>query len=71
MMDLLHEIASPDVEGVPGACKDMDIGPLLAVGYVTFGYVPAEQITEDCAWVRLTDTGREALSNPSPTEDDT
>jgi len=63
MIELLQRIADPAVNGVPGACAGMNVGPLLAAGYVTFGFVPSEPVSDKCAWVKVTDAGMAALSN--------
>jgi hypothetical protein len=58
---LLRRIAEPEVNGVPGACAGEVLDGLLTAGLVRVGYVPAEHLTEDCAWVKISHEGWEWL----------
>jgi hypothetical protein len=67
-IELLRWIATPEVNGVPGACQGKAVGGLLAAGFVRFGCAPTEAPTINDAWVSLTDGGWEWLrDNPAET----
>jgi hypothetical protein len=54
---LLRWIATPAVDGVPGACRGKVLDALLSAELVTIGVVPSQQVTAASAWVRPTDAG--------------
>ena len=54
---LLRRLAVPDMDGVLGAAKGLVLDTLLSAGLVRIGFVPAEHLTEDCAWVAVTEAG--------------
>jgi hypothetical protein len=68
---LLRWIASPEVSGIPGACGDREIGPLLLAGFVTFGFAPLDgdnsKATYANAWVAPTEAGLAWIeAHPAP-----
>jgi hypothetical protein len=67
---MLRKIAGPDISGVPGALGSADIGVLLGIGLVTFGFAPVNDGTPPTyanAWVRPTEAGLAWLAaHPTP-----